>query len=362
MADALLSGPVSAAMAALSVGAIAYSVAGMKKESIGNAHGFDERYEQNEQKIPVMGVMGAFVFAAQMVNFTIPMTGSSGHIGGGILLAAMLGPYAGFLTLVSVLVVQCLFFADGGLLALGCNIFNLGVFSCLVAYPLAFKPIARRGFGAKNLTLASVLAVVVGLQLGAFGVVLETWLSGITEIPLGAFVALMQPIHLAIGVAEGLVTASVLGFVAQMHPELIDVFAMLSPDARERPARFFPAFSFKKALLALLVTAAVVGGGVSLVASAYPDGLEWSVEKAAGTAELATGGTLHEAAANVQESTALMPDYDFKSPGEHAVPIGTSVAGLAGGAMTLLAAVATGFIVAAFKKFGRKNAEYFEKG
>ena len=75
-----------------------------------------------------MGVLGAFIFAAQMINFTIPATGSSGHLGGGLILTILLGPYAAFLTIASVLMVQALFFADGGLLALGCNIFNLGFF------------------------------------------------------------------------------------------------------------------------------------------------------------------------------------------------------------------------------------------
>ena len=80
-----------------------------------------------------------------MINFTIPATGSSGHIGGGILLAAMLGPYAALLTIAAVLIIQCLFFADGGLMALGCNIFNMGVYACFLAYPLIFKPMVSKG-------------------------------------------------------------------------------------------------------------------------------------------------------------------------------------------------------------------------
>jgi len=79
-----------------------------------------------------MGVMGAFIFAARKINFTIPGTGSSGHLGGGMILAILLGPYAGFLTMASVLAVQALFFADGGLVALGCNIFNLGFLTAAV--------------------------------------------------------------------------------------------------------------------------------------------------------------------------------------------------------------------------------------
>lgn len=127
MADALLSPAVGISMCAVSMGAIAYSAAKIKKD------------ELSEKKLPIMAAAGAFVFAAQMINFTIPATGSSGHIGGGILLAALLGGFPAMLTISAVLIVQCLFFADGGLLALGCNIFNLGVIPCFVVYPLLFK-------------------------------------------------------------------------------------------------------------------------------------------------------------------------------------------------------------------------------
>ena len=84
------------------------------------------RQEKEMRLVPLMGVLGAFIFACQMLNFTIPGTGSSGHLGGGLILAVLLGPYAGFLVMAAILTVQALFFADGGLLALGCNIFNMG--------------------------------------------------------------------------------------------------------------------------------------------------------------------------------------------------------------------------------------------
>ena len=210
MADALVSPAVGVTMAAVSVGAIAYSVVKMKKEE-----DFDEK------KIPLMAVSGAFVFAAQMINFTIPGTGSSGHIGGGILLAALLGPYPALLTISAVLLIQCLFFADGGLLALGCNIFNMGIIPCLFAYPLIFKPIAGKVLSNGRIMAASVFAVVIGLQAGAFGVVLETSASSVTALPFGTFLLLMQPIHLAIGTVEGIVTGMVLVFVRSMRPEIL---------------------------------------------------------------------------------------------------------------------------------------------
>lgn len=159
-----------------------------------------------------MAVMSALVFAGQMINYTIPGTGSSGHLCGGMLLSAMLGPWAGFLSMIVILAIQALFFADGGLLALGANVWNMAFYGCFVGYFLIYRPLMRGNLSAGKarlrLTLASVLGCVATLQLGAFSVVLETTLSGITALPLGAFAVLMQPIHLAIGLVEGLITAA----------------------------------------------------------------------------------------------------------------------------------------------------------
>jgi cobalt/nickel transport system permease protein len=210
MADALISPAVGGAMYLASAAAVAYSTVKMKKDELG------------EKKLPVMAIAGAFVFAGQMINFTIPATGSSGHIGGGILLAALLGGYPALLAIAAVLIIQCLFFADGGLLALGCNIFNMGVIPCLLVYPLIYRPIVKKGFGYGRIVLASVLSVVAGLQLGAFGVGLQTLASGVTALPFSSFVVLMQPIHLAIGVVEGLATAAILSFVYRMRPEILE--------------------------------------------------------------------------------------------------------------------------------------------
>lgn len=321
MADALLSPGVGGAFLAISGGALAYSIAKIAK---------DESFD--EKKIPIMGVMGAFVFAAQMINFTIPGTGSSGHIGGGILLAALLGPYPALLTIASVLIIQCLFFADGGLLALGCNIFNMGVIPCLLMYPLLYKPIAGKQLSPARISAASIVAVVVGLQLGAFMVVLQTLASGITQLPFSAFVILMQPIHLAIGLVEGIVTALVLTFVYKMRPEILD-------SAVNKTA--IGGVSIKKTAITLLIAAVVIGGGFSLLASSFPDGLEWSMEKVAGTTELETDSGTHETAADIQESTSFMPDYAWKSDPEG----GTSAAGIIGGALTLALAAAGGGII-----------------
>ncbi|MDD2568230.1 MAG: energy-coupling factor ABC transporter permease [Clostridia bacterium] len=334
MADALVSPAVGGAMLAVSAGAIAYSVIKTKEDL-------------DDKKVPVMGVMGAFVFAAQMINFTIPVTGSSGHIGGGILLAALLGPYPAFLTITAVLLIQALFFADGGLLALGCNIFNMGFYACFIAYPLIYKQIVKKGLNPKTITIASITSVIIGLQLGAFSVVLETLASGITELPFSAFVALMQPIHLAIGLVEGIITAAVLTFVYQMRPEILDSAVT---------GKKIGAVSVKKVVTVLIVLTLIVGGGLSLFASSYPDGLEWSMQGVTGSTELETDAKAAEAAAALQEKTAFMPDYGFKSAGEEGSTAGTSTAGIVGGTLTLLLAGLSGLAVATVKKNKKSKA------
>ena len=327
MADALLSPAVGGVMCAVSAAAIGVAV---KKQK-----------PQEEQKLPMMAVTGAFVFAAQMINFTIPGTGSSGHIGGGILLAGILGGPAALLTMAVVLAIQCLIFADGGLLALGCNICNMGVIPCLLVYPLLFRPLAGQGQRAGRLMAASVLSAVVGLQLGAFGVVLETTVSGIAALPFSTFVLLMQPIHLAIGLVEGLVTGAVLCYVQKAQPELLEVRA----DSSKEPG------SVRKTVLVFAVLAILLAGGVSLFASGLPDGLEWAMEKTAGTAELPAEGQLLEEAAQLQETTALMPDY--AAPVENETASG-SLAGVAGAAITFVLCGAAGLGVALVK---RKKSE-----
>ena len=243
------------------------------------------RQEKEMRLVPLMGVLGAFIFACQMLNFTIPGTGSSGHIGGGILLAALLGGPAAVLTIAAVLVIQCLMFADGGLLALGCNIFNMGVLPCLVVYPLLFRRIFGKKTSRGRLMAASILSVVIGLQLGAFGVVLETTASGISALPFSTFVLLMQPIHLAIGLVEGIVTGGVLMFVYETRPEILD-------GAQEKTE----SHSVRRTAVVFAVAALLVAGGLSLFASGLPDGLEWAMEKTAGTTELEVQGAAEKAA------------------------------------------------------------------
>jgi cobalt/nickel transport system permease protein len=338
MADALISPIVGGAGWAATLGLAGYSA---RKINIA----------AEEAKVPMMGVGAAFIFAAQMLNFTIPGTGSSGHLGGGLILAALLGPHAAFLAMASVLTVQALVFADGGLLALGCNVFNLGFFPCFVVYPLLFRPIAGASPTRARLTVASMIAAIVGLQLGAFGVVLETKLSGITALPFGTFVLLMQPIHLAIGVVEGLATAAVLLFVWEARPSILHASSRPSGESRAFP---------KKLVVAFLAAALVMGAVFSWFASARPDGLEWSMARTSGAEELeAPSDGPHGLAASIQKLVALLPDYalpaeeadaaseseESSDPAWPAVDPGTTLAGVVGAALTLIVAGLIGLAV-----------------
>lgn len=327
MADALIAPAVAGTMYACSAAAAGYSV---KKV----------RLENDPKKIPVMGIMGAFVFAAQMINFTIPGTGSSGHLCGGMLLSALLGPYAGFLTMIGVLLIQCLLFADGGLLALGCNIWNMAFYGCFIGAMLIWKPIMKKGMSKARIIAASVLGCVITLQFGAFSVTVETLLSGISELPFGAFVATMQPIHLAIGTVEGLITAAVLIFVYEARPELL---YGSEPAFEEHKGRF----TLKKTLVVLFALTVLIGGGLSLFASSNPDGLEWSIERITGSTELEAAGGIYQAAGSIQEATALLPDYAFKGS-ESA--LGTTFSGVAGGLLVIAVCIGACYAFKFFRK------------
>ncbi len=335
MADALISPAVGGAMWAVSAGLVAYS---SKKLST----------EGQSSRTALMGVLGAFVFAAQMINFTIPATGSSGHLGGGLILSILLGPYAGFIVMASILTVQALIFGDGGLLALGCNIFNMGFWTCFIAYPLIYKKIAGDNPTQGRIIAGSLLAAIVGLQLGAFSVVIETLASGISELPFKTFVMLMQPIHLAIGIVEGIVTAAVVTFVWKAKPEIITQGAGLRVQS-----------PVKGVLVTIGIAAVLTGGILAWFASSNPDGLEWAMLNTSGKEELASpADNIHKVLASIQEKTAILPDYNFKQSASESEPqaeeataswpgvsAGTSFAGIIGGILTLALAFLIGTIL-----------------
>ena len=242
-------------------------------------------------------------------------------------------------------------------MALGANVWNMAFYGCFVGYYLIWRPLMQSKSGMSTrvrIIVASIVGCVLTLQLGAFSVVLETTLSGITELPFGAFVALMQPIHLAIGLIEGMVTAAVLVFVYESRPELLrDVDASAATTRR----------SLKSTLAILAVVVAIVGGGLSLLASSNPDGLEWALfgnEEAGYSANMGldeddfgVSSGVADTAAAIQESTSFLPDYAFADSDSAA---GTTVSGLVGSAMVAGVAVLICFAGGFFRK--KKTANH----
>ncbi len=200
---------------------------------------------------------------------------------------------------------------------------------------------------------ASLTGVIVALQLGSFSVVLETVASGISALSFTTFVIVMQPIHLAIGIVEGLVTATVVSFVYTARPE------MLQSAMETRP---LGNISMRNIVLVFLALTLLTGGILSWSASENPDGLEWSIAKVTGAGEVTgTEQSLHHVLAAIQERTAFLPDYSFPSTqGEKATTevatagkegqdnsgrLGTSVSGGVGSLLTLAMAVLIGFFL-----------------
>lgn len=290
--DALVSPSV-----AIAAGAVAIALIVVASKNIRN--------NTRQGLMPLMGIMAAFVFAAQMITFTIPGTGMSGHIVGGVLLAALLGPWCGFLCLCAVLIVQCVVFADGGLMALGCNIVNMGAMSCLVAYPLFFRPLMRRRTSQARLMAISVLASTIALELGALGVCVETWLSGSSPMPFVDSLIYIMPIYLAIGICEGVATGLVLIFVQKTSPELLCPEPSpwgVSNTAVER----VQVHNRRLTLTILAILAVGMGVIFSCIASVEPVGFEWSV---------ANMGQLLDLAPATRTFTVVIPDYSSRLSG-----------------------------------------------
>jgi cobalt/nickel transport system permease protein len=323
MADALLSPVVGGAFWIVSGALIGYSAKKIAQEG-------------DHSRTPQMGVLGAFIFAAQMINFSIPGTGSSGHLGGGLLLSILLGPYRAFITLASVLVIQCMFFADGGILALGCNIFNLAFFPAFITYPLIYKKIAGGSLLQTRILGGSVAAGVIGLLAGASAVIFQTVISGVSGLPFQTFMMFMLPIHAGIGLVEGLVTFGVVSFIVKASPGMLKTDSVVTSD--------------KKILAVFVVLSIVTAGVLSQFASSHPDGLEWSIEKTSSSV-IFTGKIsqmVHGTLQAIQEKIAFLPDYSFKPDALHTDAkklSATSVAGVTGCLIFLIVTIVTAVIV-----------------
>jgi cobalt/nickel transport system permease protein len=264
------------------------------------------RWKVGDRRLPLMGVMGAFVFAAQMINFPLPGLGTSAHLGGGVLLAILLGPAAAIVTMAAILIVQCLLFQDGGLLALGCNIINMGLVPCLLGwgiYRAALGPAASAA--AWRQYLAAWIACVAGVTAGAALVPVEAAVSGVLNVRFAPFLGVMIGAHLVVGLAEGAITFAVIAYLRRVRPELMGIAPGTAP-AAGRPGYGVVAAS-------LLATALFLAGVASWFASTLPEILEGgSLRHPSGAAVQAVRNDSPVIAAvdRLQEKWSPLPDYN----------------------------------------------------
>ena len=207
IANGIVNGQVSAVFAVISLAALAFCV-------------LRSRADLDDRLAPMAGLVAAFIFAVQMLNFQV-LPGVSGHLLGGALAAVLVGPWVGALCVATVLIVQCLLFADGGLTALGLNVFNMALLGTAAGYLLIaglLRILPKTASGVATTTfIASVVSVVVASQ----GFVLQYWMGGTTQLSLGAVSLTMAGVHTLIGIGEGLIAATTVTTVARVRPDLV---------------------------------------------------------------------------------------------------------------------------------------------
>lgn len=207
MSDGLINAPVSVLFGGVAVVGIAVAMVGARRD-------LDDR------TAPMAGLVAAFVFATQMLNFPI-LPGVSGHLLGGALAAILVGPWVGALCVSIVLAVQALVFADGGLTALGANITNMALIGTVAGFliAVALRPLAARGRGW--LAAVAFVAAFCNTVIASLGFVLEFALGGDAAFSLGGVTGTVVGLHCLIGIGEGVITALTVGAVAAARPDLV---------------------------------------------------------------------------------------------------------------------------------------------
>jgi cobalt/nickel transport system permease protein len=192
---------------------------------------YQARADLDERTAPMAGLVTAFVFAVQMINFPI-LPGASGHLLGGALVAILVGPWVGSLCIAIVLVVQALLFADGGLTALGTNITNMAFVGVFTGYAVAraMRPLARRS--RAGLLTTSFVDALVNTVAAALAFVVEYAIGGAGGAGLGTVFTLMVGLHVLIGIGEGVITAATVGAVASARPDLVYLLREPAPVVR----------------------------------------------------------------------------------------------------------------------------------
>ncbi|MFE0107228.1 energy-coupling factor ABC transporter permease [Streptomyces sp. NPDC059009] len=269
--DGFINAPVSAACGVVAAGAVAVSLRGARREL-------------DEKTAPLAGLVAAFIFAVQMLNFPVA-AGTSGHLLGGALAVILVGPYTGVLCVSVVLLMQGVLFADGGLTALGVNITDMAVVTTVVAY-LVFRGLVKvLPRGRRSVTVSAFVASLLSVPAAAVAFTLIYSLGGTTDVSIGKVATAMIGVHVLIGIGEAAITALTVGAVIAVRPDLVHGARGLTtplklrvggelvdaPAATPSPAA---ARSPRKVWAIGLVTSLVLAGFVSFYASADPDGLE----------------------------------------------------------------------------------------
>jgi cobalt/nickel transport system permease protein len=279
--DGFINAPVSVAAGVVAAGAVAVSLRGARRELGGSP----AELPGADRTAPLAGLVAAFVFAVQMLNFPVA-AGTSGHLLGGALAAILVGPFTGVLCIAVVLLMQGILFADGGLTALGVNITVMGVVTVLVAYGLFRGLVKILPRTRRSVTAASFVAALVSVPAAAAAFTLLYAVGGLTEVPIGSVLTAMVGVHVLIGIGEAVITMLTVGAVIAVRPDLVYGARGLSAPLKLRvggelvdaPAAAGPApaaaRSPRRLWLGGLVTSLVLAGFVSFYASADPDGLE----------------------------------------------------------------------------------------
>jgi len=261
-----------------------------------------------EKQVPLMGIMAAFIFAAQMINFPVA-GGTSGHLLGGALAAIVLGPWAGMLVMTAVIAVQGLLFQDGGLLVMGANILNMGLLTTAIGYGL-YRSVINKSQVTK--LIVTGVAAWLSVMAGALATAFQLWLSGTSN--LQTVVIAMLSVHALIGIGETLITVAALSFIMRTRPDLLGEGSASSEGGR--------GWVVAGVVIALVVVL------LSPLASASPDGLE-RVAKDMG---FISAGQI--------SPFEIIPDYTIPFLGE--TPLSTIVAGAIGVLVVLGIAFVTG--------------------
>lgn len=279
--DGFIDAPVSAAAGLFAAGAVAVSLRGARRELEGaSSPGTAER------TAPLAGLVAAFIFAVQMLNFPVA-AGTSGHLLGGALAAILVGPYTGVLCVSVVLLMQAVLFADGGLTALGVNITDMAIVTTVVAYALFRGLVAVLPRSRRSVTAASFVAALVSVPASALVFTLLYAVGGTADVSIGKVATAMVGVHVLIGIGEAVITALTVGAVLAVRPDLVHGARGLerklklrvngelvdAPGTAPEPAPA-AARSPRTVWIAGLVTSLVLAGFVSFYASADPDGLE----------------------------------------------------------------------------------------